>query len=129
MTLNVRTKILLSFTISLILLCAAILTVSLTSIYQDSVEYSTTSAAGQLEHIDGTISMYLKETLNNTVMMAKDPRAIRTDEILTNYLDKTKELYNRRPHSRRHAGQGNPRFLHNDPFIPSELQGLLHRHG
>ncbi|WP_319542401.1 methyl-accepting chemotaxis protein [uncultured Pseudodesulfovibrio sp.] len=91
MKLNVRAKILLSFVVSLILLCTAILTVSLTSIYTDSVDYSTTSAAGQLEHIDGTISMYIQETLNNTVMMAEDPRTRRVDEILTNYLDKNKE--------------------------------------
>nr|WP_321255466.1 methyl-accepting chemotaxis protein [uncultured Pseudodesulfovibrio sp.] len=91
MKINVRTKILLSFVVSLILLCAAILTVSLTSIYNDSVDYSTTSASGQLEHIDGTISMYMQETLNNTVMMAEDTRTHRVDEILTNYLDKTKE--------------------------------------
>lgn len=70
---NIRLKILLSFTISLALLCAAILAVSLTSIYNDSLEYSTTSASGQLEHIDGTISMYMEEALNNTVMMAENP--------------------------------------------------------
>ncbi|BCS88404.1 methyl-accepting chemotaxis protein [Pseudodesulfovibrio sediminis] len=87
MKLNVRTKILLSFAGSLLLLCAAILSVSLTSIYRDSVNYSMTSAAGQLKHIDGTISMYMQETLNNTVMMADDPRVRRVDEILTNYLD------------------------------------------
>ncbi|HKI80234.1 MAG TPA: hypothetical protein VKA04_01175, partial [Pseudodesulfovibrio sp.] len=74
MHLNVRVKIILSFAISLFLLCAAILAVSLTSIYNDSVDYSRTSAAGQLKHIDGTISMYIQETLNNTDMMAADPR-------------------------------------------------------
>ncbi len=91
MSLNIRLKILLSFVVSLVLLCAAILAVSLTSIYKDSLEYSTTSASGQLEHIDGTISMFLKEAVNNTVMMAEDPRVRRVDEILTNYLDKSKE--------------------------------------
>lgn len=97
MQLNVRTKILLSFVISLILLCAAILTVSLSSIYTDSVKYSETSAAGQLEHIDGTISMFLKEALNNTVMMAEDPNSKLVDEIKTNYLDKNKEYPNNLP--------------------------------
>ncbi len=58
---------------------------------QDSLGYSTSSASGQLEHIDGTISMYLKEAVNNTIMMSEDPRARRVDEILTNYLDKSKE--------------------------------------
>jgi methyl-accepting chemotaxis protein len=88
---NVRVKIILSFAISLFLLCAAILAVSLTSIYQDSVDYSRTSAAGQLQHIDGTISMYMQQTLNNTAMMADDPRARMVDEIKTNYLDPNKE--------------------------------------
>jgi len=91
MHLNVRVKIILSFAISLFLLCAAILAVSLTSIYNDSVEYSRTSAAGQLKHIDGTISMYMQETLNNTAMMAEDPRARQVDDIKTNYLDTSKE--------------------------------------
>ena len=91
MNLNIRLKILFSFIVSLVLLCTAILAVSLTSIYKDSMGYTTTSASGQLEHIDGTISMFLKEAVNNTVMMAEDPRARRVDEILTNYLDKSKE--------------------------------------
>jgi len=91
MQFNIRIKILLSFTVSLVILCAAILTVSLTSIYKDSVSYSQTSAAGQLEHIDGTISMFLKEAVNNTILMSEDPRALRSDEILTNYLDKSKD--------------------------------------
>jgi len=89
MHLNIRAKIILSFTVSLILLCAAILAVGLTATYNDSLDYSKTSAAGQLEHIDGTISMYMKEALNNTVMMAEDPRVRRVDEILTSYVDKT----------------------------------------
>nr|WP_319581788.1 methyl-accepting chemotaxis protein [uncultured Pseudodesulfovibrio sp.] len=83
-------KIILSFAISLILLCAAILAVSLTSIYSDSVDYSQTAAAGQLKHIDGTISMYMQETLNNTAMIAEDPRARQVDDIKTNFLDKAK---------------------------------------
>jgi methyl-accepting chemotaxis protein len=91
MHVNVRVKIILSFAISLFLLCAAILAVSLTSIYNDSVDYSRTSAAGQLKHIDGTISMYMQETLNNTAMMAEDPRAKLVDEIKTDYLDRNKE--------------------------------------
>jgi methyl-accepting chemotaxis protein len=91
MKLNVRVKIILSFALSLLLLCAAILAVSLTSIYNDSMNYNRTSAAGQLQHIDGTISMYLGQALNNTAMMARDPRAGRVDEIKTNYLDRTRE--------------------------------------
>jgi methyl-accepting chemotaxis protein len=91
MTLNVRTKILVSFTAALVLLCVSILSVSLTSIYNDSVEYSTSSAAGQLEHIDGTIATYMQEALNNTVMMAEDPRAKRVEEIQGNFLDPNME--------------------------------------
>eukprot|EP00831_Metopus_contortus_P080829 TRINITY_DN8355_c0_g1_i2.p1 TRINITY_DN8355_c0_g1~~TRINITY_DN8355_c0_g1_i2.p1 ORF type:complete len:284 (-),score=69.03 TRINITY_DN8355_c0_g1_i2:83-934(-) len=97
MNLNVRAKILLSFAISLILLCTAILTVTLTSIYNDSVEKSQTSAAGQLKHIDGTISMYMQETLNNTIMMAEDPRTLRVDEILTNYMDPNRKHIDNNP--------------------------------
>ncbi|MCJ2164479.1 MULTISPECIES: methyl-accepting chemotaxis protein [unclassified Pseudodesulfovibrio] len=105
MKINVRVKILLSFALSLFLLCAAILAVSLTSIYNDSVEYSQTSAAGQLKHIDGTISMYIQETLNNTVMMAEDPRVLRVDEILTNYLDPNKEYKTTDPEPGDHLGR------------------------
>lgn len=94
---NIRLKILLSFTISLALLCTAILAVSLTSIYNDSLEYSTTSASGQLEHIDGTISMYMDEALNNTVMMAQHPLLKQGDEIITSYLDVKEEKVNARP--------------------------------
>ncbi|MDD3313152.1 methyl-accepting chemotaxis protein [Pseudodesulfovibrio sp.] len=85
-TLNIRAKILLAFTLSLISLSVAILAVSLTSIYSDSIEHSSTSASGQLEHIDGTISMFLKEAINNTAMMAEDPRVRRVDEILTSFM-------------------------------------------
>jgi len=89
MTLSIRAKIITAVAGSLLLLCAAILTVSLTTTYDDSLHYSTTSAAGQLEHIDGTISMYMQEALNNTTMMAKDPRVLRVDEILTSFIGKT----------------------------------------
>jgi methyl-accepting chemotaxis protein len=89
MTLSIRAKIISAVAGSLLLLCAAILTVSLTTTYNDSLSYSTTSASGQLEHIDGTISMYMREALNNTVMMAKDPCVLRVDEILTSYIGKT----------------------------------------
>lgn len=88
---NIRAKIILSFVVSLVVLCAGMLAFSLTSIYKDSLNYSKSSALGQLEHIDGTISMYLKEAVNNTILMAEDPRVRRVDEILTNYLDKNKE--------------------------------------
>ena len=91
MTLSIRAKIILTVAGSLLLLCAAILTVSLSTTYSDSLHYSTTSASGQLEHIDGTISMYMQEALNNTVMMAKDPRVLRIDEILTSYIDKKED--------------------------------------
>jgi methyl-accepting chemotaxis protein len=89
MTFSIRAKIITAVAGSLLLLCAAILTVSLTTTYEDSLHYSTTSAAGQLEHIDGTISMYMQEALNNTTMMAKDPRVLRVDEILTSFIGKT----------------------------------------
>ncbi|WP_286181685.1 methyl-accepting chemotaxis protein [Desulfovibrio sp. Huiquan2017] len=91
MKVNVRTKIILSFTISLLLLCAAILATTLTSIYNDSLDSSVTSAAGQLKHIDGTISMYIQATIRNTTMMAEDPRAKRIGDIRTNYLDTAKK--------------------------------------
>ena len=91
MNFSIRVKILLSFIISLVLLCTSILVVTLSATYNDSIESSSSSAEGQLEHIDGTISMYMQEALNNTVLMAEDPRVQRVDEILTNYLDKNKE--------------------------------------
>lgn len=102
MNLNVRAKILLSFTAALTLLCVAILSVSLTSIYNDSVTHSADSASGQLEHIDGTIATYMREALNNTVMMAEDPKAKRVDEILNNYLDPNKKYTTNDP------GPGDP---------------------
>ncbi len=97
MQLNVRVKLLLSFSISLIILCATILAVSLTSIYTDSLDYSETSAAGQLEHIDGTISTFMQEAMNNTVMMAEDPRVRRVDEILSSYVNKTGDAVSATP--------------------------------
>ncbi|WP_316897688.1 methyl-accepting chemotaxis protein [Pseudodesulfovibrio indicus] len=110
MKINVRVKIILSFALSLLLLSAAILAVSLTSIYRDSVGYSQSAAAGQLKHIDGTISMYIQETLNNTAMMAEDPRAKRVDEILTTYLDPNKEY--------------RPRYIAKGDTLGAEIQGL-----
>ncbi|ADU63374.1 MAG: methyl-accepting chemotaxis protein [Pseudodesulfovibrio sp.] len=91
MHLSIRAKIISTVSGSLLLLCAAILTVSLSTTYSDSLHYSTNSAEGQLEHIDGTISMYMQEALNNTVMMAKDPRVLRIDEILTSYIDRKED--------------------------------------
>ncbi len=89
MTLSIRAKMISAITGSLLLLCVAILAVSLTATYNDSLKNSTSAASGQLEHIDGTISMFIQEALNNTLMTAKDPRAKRVDEILTSFLNKT----------------------------------------
>ncbi len=91
MNLDVRAKILFPLIVSLLLLSSLILAVSLTAIFHDSKKYNTRMAAGQLEHIDGTVSMYLKGAVNNTNMLAEDPRAVRVDEILTNYLDKERD--------------------------------------
>lgn len=91
MKLTLRTKILFAVTTSLTILCGAILAVTLTSTYHDSLDGSISAAEGQLEHIDGTISMYIDGALTNTQMMADDPRARFVDQILTNYLDKSKE--------------------------------------
>lgn len=89
MTLSIRAKMISAITGSLLLLCIAILAVGLTTTYNDSIRGSTSSASGQLEHIDGTISMFIQEALNNTAMMAEDPRVHRVDEILTSFIDKT----------------------------------------
>ncbi|WP_319471606.1 methyl-accepting chemotaxis protein [uncultured Pseudodesulfovibrio sp.] len=89
MTLSIRAKMISAITGSLLLLCIAILAVSLTTTYNDSIQRSSSSASGQLEHIDGTISMFIREALNNTALLAEDPRVRRVDEILTSYMDKT----------------------------------------
>ncbi|WP_419785494.1 methyl-accepting chemotaxis protein [Pseudodesulfovibrio sp.] len=89
--LNIRTKILLAFTVSLVALSVATLTISLTSIYDESLTESQASASGQLEHIDGTISMFLNEAKNNTTMLAEDPRVRRVEEITSNFLGEQRD--------------------------------------
>ncbi|MBC15703.1 MAG: chemotaxis protein [Desulfovibrio sp.] len=87
MKLNIRTKILLSFIVSLVVLCAAILILGLSQTYNDSLEYNVTSTADQLEQVDGILSTFVTEAKKNTVLLSLDPRLQQADDITTSYID------------------------------------------
>lgn len=97
MQLSIRMKILLSFTISLLLLCSAILGASLTTTYSSSLEYAIASTARQLEQIDGRLSLFIDEAKRNTVMLSLDSKMQQAEDVTTSYIDVKDERVTARP--------------------------------
>jgi methyl-accepting chemotaxis protein len=88
---SIKTRLILGLVSVIAVILAGILAIVAYSFSQQSRESFLRAARGEMGQLDYAITLFLDECLMNADMMAKNPLAMRVDEVTTNHLTSTEK--------------------------------------
>jgi methyl-accepting chemotaxis protein len=88
---SIKTRLILGLVSVIAVILAGILAIVAYNFSQQSRESYLRSASGEIKQVNYAIELFLDDCLMNADMMAKNPAALRADEVTTNFLTTTEK--------------------------------------